>query len=215
MLNITRKVLEDELKGLKIKDFKLEYIDKVYNLYNKDSVIFTGSAKETYIYLQGFKYGLGKNGAIQEQEVVKESESFGIYEYLKNRVNKGFIIEAQKEAKNSYFSQHKNKYSIKIENLTKSSLYFTAKAVVITPRGIQLGGPLNIPLSCVKYDSSMSIDKLGELILKAIDNHILKEMTLNKNLTSDRLLWVTLDTLWYLGWSNTEILTKKVDIKVV
>lgn len=213
MVNITKKVLEDEVKLLNKRNVKLVYMDKVYNLLFNNAVIFTGNAKETYIYLQGLKYGLKVMANMEDVSV--KSDSFTALDYFKNKQNTGFIIEAQKEAKDTYYSQFKNKYKIKIENLTATSLYFTAKATVLTPNNIQMNGPVNVPLCCIKFNDTMSIDNIGKLILKAIDNQIMKEMSHNKDLTSDRLLWIDMDTLWYLGWSNTKMLTKKVDFKVI
>lgn len=210
MVNITRKVLEDELNILGKKGFRLEYFDKVYNLYNGDSVIFEGSAKETYIFLQGLKYGLTTKGAVK----VEENKSFGAYEYFKNRVEKGFIIEAKKTSEDTYFSQSTNKYHIKIEKLFTDKLFFTAIADVITPSGYKSGSSIRIPLRNVPINKDDTIDSIGERILRVINVAMLDIVKTNKDLHSDRLLWLTKDDMWYIGWSNPGMLTKKVDIKV-
>lgn len=214
MLNITKKVLEDEVKLLNNKDIKLVYQNRVYNLSNKSKVIFIGSAKETYIYLQGLKYGMGVLSMKSEKEV-NDNDDLSALDYLKLKEGKNIIIEAKKIAQDGYFSQCKNKYRINIEKVTPAVLHFTAKASVIAPSGVQMGSVINIPLRVVKLKNEMTIDEIGELILKAIDMHIVVEMKDNKDWNNDKILWITKDIMWYLGWNNEHMLTKKVDFKVI
>ncbi len=210
MNNITKKVLEDEIKLLNKKGISLIYADKVYNLLCKDKVIFMGSAKETYIYLQGLKYGLHVLTGKSDNDV----NEFTAYDYFKNRVEKGFIIEAKKTAEDTYFSQSMNRYHIKIEKLFSDKLFFTAIADVITPSGYKSGSSIRIPLRNVPIKKDDTVDSIGERILRVINVAMLDIVKTNKDLHSDRLLWLTKDDMWYLGWSNAGMLTKKVDIKV-
>ena len=133
---------------------------------------------------------------------------------MKGKEGKNIIIEAKKIAQDPYFSQFKNKYVVNIEKITPNSLYFTAVASIISPSGIQSGSSLHIPMRGIKINKEDSLDKIGETILKSIDMVILEKAKRDKNLHSDRLLWITKDTMWYLGWGNEGILTKKVDISV-
>ena len=48
-----------------------------------------------------------------------------------------------------------------------------------------------------------------------MSNRALEIVKRDRNLHSDRLLWLTRDDLWYLGWSNDGMLTKKVDFRAV
>jgi hypothetical protein len=208
-MNITKRELENEIKLIKQKKLELEYVDKAYNLYESKNIIFQGTARETYIFIQGMKHGIAARGSKPEN-----TDTFTVYDYFKNRVEKGFIIEAKKTSEDTYFSQSMNKYHIKIEKLFSDKLFFTAVADVITPSGYKSGSSIRIPLRNVPINKDDTIDSIGERILRVINVAMLDIVKTNKDLHSDRLLWLTKDDMWYLGWSNAGMLTKKVDIKV-
>lgn len=211
-MNITKYQLENEISMLQNRKLKLEYANRIYNLYYGERSIFSGSAKETYIYLQGLKFGWG---VIARRSDEVDNKEFTAYDYFKNRIDKGFIIEAKKTTQDTYFSQCKNKYYINIEKLNSDFMYFTAKADVITPSGYKFGQTLHICMRTIKLDRNDSIDKIGEKVLRSINVSILELVKRDKNLGSDYLLWLTQDDLWYLGWSNKGLLTKEVEFKVV
>lgn len=217
MVNITKKVLEEEVKRInKAAKIKLDiaYENKEYSVYVNKELIFTGNAKESYILLQGLACGLRVKYDTSLIDAEPKDE-FKPLDYIKGKEGQTILIEAKKTAKDPYFSQCKNKYVVNIVKVTSNQLYFTAKADVITPSGYKSGNSLNISMQTVKVSKEDTMDKIGETILKAIDMSVIEQVKKDKNLHSDRILWLTKDHMWYLGWSNVSMLTQKVEFQVV
>lgn len=216
MANITRKTIDNRIQILNAQGlkFNLNFNNGFYTLYDGDRILLDGSAKEVYLYLQGVTYGLSV-----ECDGITDSDEYLGAEYLKDNVGKKIVIEAKKVAENSYYSQNKNRYTVKIERFKDNVLNFTAKVQLITPNGCVISKFVNIPMKAMKVRSTDSIDKIAETILKAIDMSVLKQARDLKNtndfISSDYILWLTKDSMWYLGWTNQDMLTKSVSIQVL
>ena len=217
MANITRKTLESDIISINNKGLKLNlnFNNGFYTLYNGDRILLDGTAKEIYLFLQGIAYGAN----LKIDIVDEESDEFLAVEYFKNKVGKQVRVEAQKVAENKYYSQLKNRYTINVERFKNNIINFTAKVQLINPNGLVNSLYVNVPMQGVRVRPTDSIDTVVESMLKAIDMNVLKQAKERKNssdfINSDFILWLTKDSMWYVGWNNPEMLTKSVSIQVL
>lgn len=215
MANLTKKFIESYVADLNNKTnvgIKIIANGSEYTIILGKDSLFAGTIKEAYIFLQGLSYGLGVKGIVSESK-----DKFTSYNYLKNRVEdkKTLLIEAKKIAFDEYYSQGKNKYIVTIEKLTPELLYFTSELKRYTDDGVGIFGSITIPMCTIKLNTSDSIDRLGQKILKAIDIKVIEMAKSNKGIHNESILWLDSDTMWYLGWRNDKMMTKRVDIKVI
>ena len=217
MANITRKTLESNINSLNSQGLKLNlnFNNGFYTLYNGDRILLDGTAKEIYIFLMGIIYGA--NLKIDAKEA--ESDEFLAVEYFQNKVGKQVQVEAKKVAENKYYSQFKNRYTINVERFKNNIINFTARVQLINPNGLVNSLYVNVPMQGVRVRPTDSIDTVVESMLKAIDMNVLKQAKERKNssdfINSDFILWLTKDSMWYVGWNNPEMLTKSVSFKVL
>lgn len=215
MANLTKKFIESYVADLNSKTnagVKITANGSEYTVILGKNPLFTGTIREAYILLQGLSYGLGTK---VEPKVIENTLTG--YDYLSNRVRdkKALLIEAKKTAADTYYSQGKLKYTVNIEKLRENTLSFTAEVKRFTNDDTPIYGSLLIPVSTVKIDKSESIDKIAKRILKGIDISIQRMAKQSKDLHFDYILWIDKDVMWYLGWSNDQMITKKVEIKVI
>ena len=214
-MKITKSILEDEVKLLAGRNIKLAYIDQEYKVLCNNALIFTGTARETYIFLQGFKCGIVASGAPIAATPVEDT--YPLYEMLKTRKEsgKGITIEAKKTATDPYFSQHKSVYNISIEKVTPNKLYFTTRTYLLSPNGMRYNGEVAVGLMEIQISKDLTINTLGEAMLKQIDSAMIDMAKKDRNISSDRIMWITFDTLRTVGWSNQKLITKAVNIRVI
>jgi hypothetical protein len=217
MANLTKKFMESYVADLNSKTnvgIKIVADGSEYTVVSGRNILFTGTTREAYILLQGMSYGLR---AKVEPKVIQNSDNLSGYDYLsdKFRDKKALLIEAKKTAADSYYSQHKLKYTINIGKLTSTSLTFVGEVKKYTNDDTPIYGSLLIPATTIKIDSSLSIDDIAKRILKGIDYKIQQMAKKSKDIHYDYMLWIDKDVMWYLGWSNDAMITKKVDIKVI
>ena len=215
MANLTKKFIESYVADLNSKTnagIKISANGSEYTVILGRDTLFTGTIREAYILLQGLSYGLGA-----KVEPKTTQNTLSGYNYLSNRARdkKALLIEAKKTAADSYYSQGKLKYTVNIEKLTSTSLIFTAEAKKYTNDDTPIYGSLLIPAITIKIDSNLSIDDIAKRILKGIDYKIQQMAKKSKDIHYDYMLWIDKDVMWYLGWSNDAMITKKVDIKVI
>lgn len=222
MPKITKNVIEECVSFLKIKgcNFTLYVEGSIYAIIDNKKVIFEGSAREAYYFLTGINYGISKDLKVSEKiEDNKDSSEYTALEYFKDREGKKVIIEAKKEAADTYFSQCKIKYTISIDKLKGNTLYFVAKIQSIAPSGIPYTTTADVGLRSIKIPDNIEIDKAIENLLKRIDRYavdiVRDDNRKSSHLGPNYILWIDECVLSYLGWSNLSMLTKNVEFKII
>lgn len=217
MANLTKKFIESYVADLNSKTnvgIKIVANGSEYTVVSGRNILFTGTIREAYILLQGMSYGLR---AKVEPKVIQNSDNLSGYDYLsdKFRDKKALLIEAKKTAADSYYSQHKLKYTINIGKLTSTSLTFVGEVKKYTNDDTPIHGRFSIPITTINIDNTLSIDEIAKRILKGVDYKVQIMAKKSTNPLNDYILWIDKDVMWYLGWKDEEMITKKVDIKVI
>ena len=102
-----------------------------------------------------------------------------------------------------------------IEKLENSYVTITAEIKRYSNDDTPIYGSLLIPTYNIGINLTDSVDTTIRKILKYIDMAITRMGKENKDFHFDYILWITDDVMRYLGWVNPEMVTKKVDIKIL
>lgn len=211
MGKLTKTVLLEYVKMLGIPSLELRVDDGVYKVISGGREEYRGNIREVYSYIRGIGLGLklcGKNVEIQ-------TNKRGINKDISGFISEGKVIrvEAKKECIDSYFSQCKNKYVIKIVRIDGSKIWYSSKVSVICPSGLQYGDSLNIELSEIDTKKIKSYKGLVEEMLRYINIKVIKKVR-NEKLNTDYILWTSKIDIDFLG-RDYRIMTVKVDLEVM